>query len=89
MKVTLKIVGLPVAGPAARATESVAQKAENTMSIELPHGARVSDLVEEVGQLGVPKNIISMVLINGDEAGARSELHNGDAVTIMGQVPGM
>ncbi len=89
MKVTLKIVGMSVAGPAARAAEPVAQETDNTMSIELPHGAKVSDLIEEVGELGVPKNAISMILVNGDEAGARSELHNGDAVTIVGPVSGM
>jgi phage-related minor tail protein len=89
MKVTLKFVGLAVVGTATKEAEPVAQRADSTMRIELAHGARVSDLIDEMAELGVPKKEISMILVNGDEAGARSELHNGDAVTIMGEVPGM
>jgi molybdopterin converting factor small subunit len=59
------------------------------MSVQLPDGATVKDIIEKVSKLGAPKNHISMVLVNGEDADEKRPLRNGDAVTIIGEASGM
>lgn len=89
MKVQLKVVGAPTTGPAASATEPVAQEIGGAISVQLRDGATVKDIIERASSLGVPKSHISMILVNGDEADETAPLHNGDAVTIIGEASGM
>lgn len=89
MKVQLKIVGAPTTGRAARATEPVAQEIGGTLSVQLPDGSTVKDIIEKASNLGVPKSHISMILLNGEDAEETASLHDGDAVTIIGEASGM
>ncbi len=89
MRVTIKVIGAAVTGPAERATEPVAQETNKPMPMDLADGATVKDLVEKAAELGVPKDKISMILLNGEKAEDATPLRDGDAVTMIGQVPGM
>lgn len=89
MKVTLKVIATAATGPAEKAEEPVAQETNKPMVVELREEANVWDLIQKAAALGVPRDKITMILVNGEEAANTTPLHDGDAVTIIGQVPGM
>ncbi|MBX6771291.1 MAG: MoaD/ThiS family protein [Chloroflexi bacterium] len=86
MKVELRIVGLPVEGPARVAADPVAQQTCPPLEIELPPAARVEDLIRRVSELGAWTGEIQEVLLNGESVGWPTPLHDGDAVTLIGPV---
>lgn len=84
MKVDVRLVGLPVTGPARVATDPVAQQTCPPLHLELPDTARVEDLIRRLSELGVWTGDVQEVLLNGQVVGWATPLHDGDAVTLFG-----
>ncbi len=88
MKVELRIVGLPVVGPARVASDPVAQQTCPPLPVELPPTSRVEDLIRRASELGVWTGAIQEVLLNGQAVSRTTPLHDGDAITLVGPVDG-
>ena len=86
MKVDLRLVGLPVMGPAEVAADPVAQQTCPPLEIDLPPASRVEDLIRSAGNLGTWTGEIQEVLLNGQVVSRATPLHDGDAITLIGPV---
>lgn len=86
MKVDLRIVGLPVTGPASVAADPVAQQTCPPLVIDLPPASRVEDLIRSASDLGTWTGDLQEVLLNGQAVSWATPLHDGDAVTLIGPV---
>ena len=86
MKIDLRIVGLPVVGPAQVASDPVAQQTCPPLEVDLPPSSRVEDLIRRASELGAWTGAIQEVLLNGQTVSWATPLHDGDAVTLIGPV---
>ncbi len=90
MIVQLRTVGLDVTGPARGATRPVApQTTQPAYELPLPAEATVDDLLRRAAEIGVPTQQVNEVLLNGKVVGLDAILHDGDAVTLIGQETGV
>ena len=85
MKVTVSAPGMNPSADA-DATGSAAQGTE-TEEIDLADGAKVSDLLSKLG-LGTAFSP-ELVLVNGDQVDIDTQLHEGDAIALGGEMGGM
>lgn len=88
MRIDLRIVGLPVTGPARVAADPVAQQTCPPLQLDLPPASRVEDLIRRASELGAWTGAIQEVLLNGESVSWATPLHDGDAVTLVGPVSG-
>lgn len=86
MKIDLRIIGLPVTGPARVAADPVAQQTCPPLVVELPPASRIEDLIRRAGELGAWTGGIQEVLLNGQTVSWATPLRDGDAVTLIGPV---
>lgn len=89
MRVGIKVIGPAVADQAQKASEPVAQESGELMTVELPEGSTVKELIDKAKTLGIPIDQIALFIVNGQNANESTPLHDGDAVTMIGQASGM
>lgn len=53
--------------------------------MDLPDGATASTLIE---RLGVPRELVSLILVNGERSDAGTPLKDGDEVRLLPPIPG-